>query len=113
MGDRFTRGPLTASSGSMPVGGSRGRMDDWLDGSAALVDHVEELSCHRAIGENSTGRFSSCDTAEEFDDPTVGFIRFQMALNDVPLEGVRLRPGRTEFEFENFVFTVDQVNQVG
>ncbi|VDM59989.1 unnamed protein product [Angiostrongylus costaricensis] len=52
-----------------------------------------------------------CETAEEIDDPSFGFIQFQLSVDDVGLQGVRIRPGSSEFEYEHFLFTVNQENQ--
>ncbi|KAE9415643.1 hypothetical protein Angca_000884 [Angiostrongylus cantonensis] len=52
-----------------------------------------------------------CETAEEIDNPSFGFIQFQLSVDDVGLQGVRIRPGSSEFEYEHFLFTVNQVRQ--
>ncbi|KAK5984312.1 hypothetical protein GCK32_020355, partial [Trichostrongylus colubriformis] len=54
-----------------------------------------------------------CDTADEIDEVPRDFIRFQMAVNDVPIEGVKVGPRKSEFLFEEFLFNVNLLEQDG
>ncbi|CAJ0604804.1 unnamed protein product [Cylicocyclus nassatus] len=53
----------------------------------------------------------SCVTAEEFDDPSCGFMRFQLSVDDVALEEYRIGAGRSQFEYEQFSFTASQIRK--
>ncbi|XGW08223.1 hypothetical protein V3C99_010936 [Haemonchus contortus] len=69
---------------------------------------------HGAMSYSRSGlSILDCDTAEEIEEAPCSFIRFEMAINDVSIDGVKVGPKRSEFMFEEFLFTIKLVEESG
>ncbi|KAK6046610.1 hypothetical protein COOONC_15885 [Cooperia oncophora] len=54
-----------------------------------------------------------CDTADEIDETPCDFIRLQMSVDDVTIDGVKVGPNKTEFLYEQFMFNTTVLEQDG